>query len=775
MTSVDDSLHRWCQSALKSARLLKSEQISETSSVKVLRKGERLVDLAAFLKLAEIRRKRHPDDGFDSIEVSVDAEEAELIASLVKSCPVDDSTSPEILGTIHEQLVGYRNEPSSPDKRRTQASRKRSGIFYTPPAVIDYILRETLGRHLEGATPETIQTLSILDPAAGCGAFLVAAFRYLVDWHRNWYVANNPKQWPEAIQLTQDGWRLTRQKCQSLLERHLFGVDLDEGAIEVAKRILWLTFFDLAQGDSAYEQIGGGFGWLTSNLKQGHSLIGREFGSTVVFSLADVQTKTFDWDLAFPQIAGRGGFEIVVGNPPYRRERNFKYELDQISATSLGCYRTARMDLWYYFVHRGIQLLRDGGTLSFITNAYWMNGSGAEKLLAAFRDEVHLDELFLLRNQPVFPGVSGQHLILRLTKCRSDAATTIKIVPAQPSTSWPQFLNDDRTVKIFFQSHSDLFREHGLNTWPSDSGFVAKLKAFPQLGQLGVVRQGIAENPASINRRTIERFPGAAKSQNWQLDEGVFSLTPSEIEKLGLNPHEVQLLRPYHDLCDLKRYWLAQTPSRRLIYSTRLTCPEITEFPAIQKHLERARTILEARRETRAGSNQWWHLHWPRDERIWQANKIIVLQMAPRPSFVPTFKPTYVSFSANVFLPAAESREDLHYFSGLLNSRVIWAWLQQHAKRRGVGLELNGHVIEQIPIRRIDFGDSDDVHQHDELVKFVETRMQLEQSAIENKLEVSMSMADEITKLETQIDTLVSRLYGLNADEFQQVVEMTQP
>ena len=245
MTSVDESLHRWCQLALKAASSLKSEQTSETSSEKALRKGERLVDLAAFLRLAEIPRERRPDDCSGSIELSDDLEEAEFVASFVKSCPVDESTSPEILGTIHELLVSYRNDTSSPDKRRTQASRKRSGIFYTPPPIIDYILQETLGRRLEGMTPKQIRVLSILDPAAGCGAFLVAGFRFLINWHQNWYVTHDPKQWPQEMELTKNGWRLTRQKCQSILERQIYGVDLDEGAIDAAKRILWLTLLDL--------------------------------------------------------------------------------------------------------------------------------------------------------------------------------------------------------------------------------------------------------------------------------------------------------------------------------------------------------------------------------------------------------------------------------------------------------------------------------------------------------------------------------------------------
>ncbi len=768
--TVDESILRWCVTSLASVHRHQSDHDARTTLQEQTLTAERSVEAAAFIKLAESRGFA---GGAKSLEVESKSKEiGELLRALVDSCPLSANDLPETLGSLHEFIVSRRTELSAASARRSSQSRKIGGVFYTPPPVIDYIVRQTIGRRLERATPDQVRGLTIVDPAAGCGFFLLAAFRVLVDWHLQWYVAHEPDRRPEDVVLTEHGWKLTGERCQSLVDNHLYGVDLDAAAIVVARRTLWLTLLDSSAGLVPSRAIDTDAERRIPHLRQGHSLIGLAFGDAPVVGEELPSSNGLNWGELFPQIAARGGFDIVLGNPPYRRERNFKCELDDIAATSLGRFRSPRMDLWYYFVHRGIQLLREGGTLSFIANAYWISGVGADKLIAALRDDVHLDELFLLLDQPVFPGVLGQHLIFRLTKSVSDEATTIKVVPSEPATSVQPFLTGAVAIRTFTKTRSQLFRRKGLDVWPETGGFFGKLNGFPRLVDLGLVRQGIAENPAAINRRTLVRFREESSARGWKLGEGVFALRSEEVDRLALEPEESKLLRPYHDLCDLGRYWIASQPSRQLIYSTRQTCPDIINYPGLHTHLARFRAILEARRETRSGSIRWWHLHWPRDVSLWNANKLVVVQMAARPHLVPTFQPTYVSFSANVFVPSPQTREDLRYLCGLLNSRVLWAWFIRHAKRRGIGLELNGHVLEQAPIRRIDFGNSDEVRRHDEMVALVDQIMRLERSRAESRSAVSDELIAEIAGIELLIDRAVSSLYGLEPVDVEQVDEI---
>jgi hypothetical protein len=248
--------------------------------------------------------------------------------------------------------------------------------------------------------------------------------------------------------------------------------------------------------------------------------------------------------------------------------------------------------------------------------------------------------------------------------------------------------------------------------------------------------------------------------------EGVFALTPHEARQLRLPEDESELLRPYHDLADLGRYYLAESPSRRLIYSTAQTCPDIHRCPVLRGHLERFRPIMAQRRETLAGVRAWWQLHWPREESLWQTPKLIVVEMAARPAVVPALAPVYVPFSVNVFVPNPGVGEDLRYLAALLNSRLLWQWYRHHAKHRGLGLEINGHVLARTPIRRIDPSSREDMARHDRLVELAAAM-----SAGVRRLRVELlppqeaSLRQELAEIDRRIDRLVFELCALDDEE----------
>ena len=252
------------------------------------------------------------------------------------------------------------------------------------------------------------------------------------------------------------------------------------------------------------------------------------------------------------------------------------------------------------------------------------------------------------------------------------------------------------------------------------------------------------------------------------MGEGVFTLRPAERQRLRLLKTEESLLRPYHDLCDLDRYSLADRPSLSLIYSTRNSCPDIAEYPRLHAHLKRFRAVMEERRETQNGANSWWHLHWPRDEQVWRSPKIVALQMAKRPSFAVARRPVYVPFSVNVFVPKTEISEDLNYFAGVMNSKLLWNWFSHYAKRRGVGLEINGNVLARTPIHRINFSDLADKARHDEIVTKVDAMLEAKKQSAKAKTDKNKTYYEnKCAALDRQIDRLVYDLYGLTEKEIE--------
>ncbi len=118
-----------------------------------------------------------------------------------------------------------------------------------------------------------------------------------------------------------------------------------------------------------------------------------------------------------------------------------------------------------------------------------------------------------------------------------------------------------------------------------------------------------------------------------------------------------------------------------------------------------------------------------------------------------------MSSSANVFLPGSEVREHLNYFAALLNSGLLWKWFCHHAKRRGVGLEVNGHVLARAPIRRVDFQSAHDTATHDQLVRLVDRMLELSSC---RRIAAEPETEAEWHKTDAEIDRLVYRLYDLN-------------
>jgi len=134
----------------------------------------------------------------------------------------------------------------------------------------------------------------------------------------------------------------------------------------------------------------------------------------------------------------------------------------------------------------------------------------------------------------------------------------------------------------------------------------------------------------------------------------------------------------------------------------------------------------------------------------------------------------YVPFSMNVFVPSEGTRESLEYLCGLLNSRVLWKWYLHHAKRRGVGLEINGRVLARTPIRRIDFSRPDEIQRHDQIAALAQTMFALtRRQSGDPPASVPTALSAERESVDCQLDRFVYDLYGLTGEEIDRVEAAT--
>jgi len=304
-----------------------------------------------------------------------------LVGLYYPRCPYEFSVLPvEMLGQVYEQFLGkvIRLTPAHRAKVEEKPEvKKAGGVYYTPSYIVDYIVRQTVGQLIAGKTPRQISKLRILDPACGSGSFLLGAYQYLLDYHLRWYEDHDPakhaqRKQPAVYQGQRGEWRLTGAEKKRILLNNIYGVDIDQQAVEVTKLSLLLQVLEGETDETLGQQLSL---WreralpdLGSNIKCGNSLIGPDyFESQLMPDEAEMRwVNPFDWKAEFPKIMAAGGFDAVIGNPPYVE---FKRLDQRIKAMlSVEGYKTisGKYDIYIPFVERSVQLLKQGGLLGFI-------------------------------------------------------------------------------------------------------------------------------------------------------------------------------------------------------------------------------------------------------------------------------------------------------------------------------------------------------------------------------------------------------------------------
>ncbi len=310
--------------------------------------------------------------------------------------------SVNILGHIFEQSLSDLEEIEAQidnvEFDKTKSKRKKDGVFYTPSYITKYIVDNTLGElcsqkrvelelkqinqpkntkkltKQEQTQKENLQTykewllnIKILDPACGSGAFLNAAMEFLICEHT---------QLSNELALFSDLF-VSYMLEEDILEHNLYGVDINENAVEIARLSLWLR-----------------------SAKKGRSLVSLNQKIVCANSLLE---QPFE----------NNSFDIVIGNPPYIMEDNNKNAFNGLH--SHECYQ-GKTDIWHLFTGLGINLAKENGTISYIAKNQWFSSNAASKMRAKIYKETHIDKIIDFGVNIIFENVGQQTMIFILTK-----------------------------------------------------------------------------------------------------------------------------------------------------------------------------------------------------------------------------------------------------------------------------------------------------------------------------------------------------------------------
>ena len=703
--------------------------------------------------------------------------------------PYEFSVLPaDILGQVYEQFLGkvIRLTPAHravvEDKPEVK---KAGGVYYTPTYIVDYIVEHTVGRLLDGLTPKQAAELRILDPACGSGSFLIGAYQYLLDWHRDRYIEHgSEKHRKELYQGRGGAWHLTTAEKKRILLNTIYGVDIDAQAVETTKLSLLLKVLEGETSDSLDTQLSflheRALPDLRENIKCGNSLIGPDFYDDAQLGLAGFDDEeryrinVFDWEAEFPQIMGqavpqeRRGFDAVIGNPPYIRIQNLKehaprevefYKRRYVSA-SKGNY-----DIYVVFVEHGLSLLSSRGLLGFILPHKFMNakyGEPLRQLLAAGR---HVTDVVHFGHQQVFGGASTYTCLMFLGKTgREQLSATLvddllgwRLTGAGQTGVMPAARLTGAEWTLSTGSAGDLLAR--LRAWPERLSDVTD-RIFQGLKTSGDAVY-IVEELERTGQRVLVRSK-ATGQDHWL---------------------EPDLLHPLVKGGDSHRYSLVRT-NRRILFpyerqgsGTGLVSTDRlkNDLPLTWGYLMANRPFLEGRERGLLRGSNWYAYGRTQALDVMPLPKLFTPDIAPQAAF--SYDPSgEVFFTGGVaggygILPSKGYEPE--YLLGLLNSRLLdWVVKQTATSMRGGWYSFESRFIRDLPIAASSETVQDGKSMRREIVGHVRRLLALSEELRAERTAGGMApLQREFDALSFRIDHLVYELYGLSDDEIALVEE----
>lgn len=647
----------------------------------------------------------------DTLDVD-DSVMREIIESLYrtkdKSISYDFSIiDADVLGTVYEQYLSHILKKT--EKRATltenHTHKKEQGIYYTPTYIVDYIVRNALRELLEEKNVN-VEKIKVLDPACGSGSFLIKAFDVL-----NEYYKQNAKDYSQTQLDLDTGTTFTRKV--KILQDNIFGVDLDKQAVEIAQLNLLLKI----------AEKGHRLPLLERNIRCGNSLIEDE-------KLAG--DKAFKWEEQFNEIMREGGFDVVIGNPPYVRQE----ELSEIKPYLEANFETYQgtADLFVYFFEKELKLLKENGYFGMIVSNKWLK-AGYGQNLRKFLSEFWIEEFIDFGDLKVFADATTYPCIIIMRKIKRQNKR-IKVCLVKDLN----FVSLDGYVK----ENSFTVNQNKLDNsgWNFQNITIEKILEKIRSSSLPLEEY----SKAGVYRGIVT---GLGKA--FEIDQETRNRLIREDEKSS------EIIKPYLAGKEVRRYSI-NFKQKYLIFTRRGV--DISKYPSILRYLEKFRNELTPKKDEeqkvgrKPGNYKWYEIQDSTEYyEDFEKPKLIYGKFTVAPRFA-IDKNGYFANSANFCLPT-----DDRQLLAILNSRLGWFLIMNTCTQIQGGYQLIWKYFKNIPIAK---------KKSPELERLSEKMISLSSRLVEmgdKKIDERARIEDEIEKTDSEIDELVYRIYGITESE----------
>lgn len=598
--------------------------------------------------------------------------------------------SVNILGHIFEQSISDIEEIKSKinlnEEEKTVSKRKKDGIFYTPEYIVDYIVKNSVGKKIDereeelkekhnlkeeitdknyekraiivySELQEKVQNIKVLDPACWSGAFLVKVFDFLLEKNKE-----------IAKKLEDLTWSISMQKeddFKNILQNNIYWVDLNEESVEITKLSLWL------RTASKWKKLAN----LDSNIKCWNSLIDDE-------SVAG--DKAFKWEKEFPFCHSEldsesRGFDVIVGNPPYIKEFVNKNAFEWLKNNK---YYQWKMDLWQFFACKWLDWLKDDWYISYIAPNNWITNAWASIMREKVLDVWKIIDFVDFWDFKIFEDAWIQTMIFVIKKQKDNL---------KYKTNYSKIINKNTTdLEIWNFLNSKIIGNWFINykSQIDKNSLIWKNISFQN------DTNAIILDKMDKNRNFILEDKEVAQWIVWAPDEA-YLLTNDD---LFFN-EEKKFIKKFYTNSWKYASW---NQDKYIIYLTNANFEwkRIEDYKNIFNHFEpNKQNLIEARIKLKTPNKPYYFLHRERDEKffkIWA--KMIAWTRVSKPAFYYTEDEYYCSRALNVI---KTDRINLKYLSAILNSSISNFWLKYNWKLTWDLLQVDKGPLLSIPIKNI--------------------------------------------------------------------------
>ena len=624
-----------------------------------------------------------PDEVLDSLKItdSVLEQHTRRLSEYDYQSEVDVN----ILGHIFENSLNEIEAVAAPtDAAPSTTKRKRDGVFYTPQYITKYIVENTVGRLCADKKAELqideqeyfadrrrnkdtkikllkrlndyrqwLLQITICDPACGSGAFLNAALQFLIQEHRlidemDAKITDSPMVIPNVE--------------NSILENNLFGVDINEESVEIARLSLWL------RTARPHRKLNS----LNQNIKCGNSLI----------SDPEVAAdKAFDWQREFPQVFERGGFDVIIGNPPYVHLESIKETSNQIEKVGYSTYNK-RGDLYCVFVEKAFQIVKADGMVSYIMPNKWLQAGYGKELRAYFLTK-QLERLIDFGDIQIFEGATTYPCIFIARNAEPANQITVSVLKAADNYD-------------FYQNVKSTEEEFAYSQFSSDTWIISSQKEKALIERL------------SSKYQTLKKFVDGEAYYGIKTGFNDAFLIDNETyqDVVGKDERAKEKIYPFLQGRNIKPYGKAEAVSFLILFEKGWTRQgqqfenEVdawnylqTKYPSIAAWLE---PFAEDGRKRTDKGDFWWELRACDYYEQFAKPKIMYQAFQVKPCFIYDENGFY-SNNSMWFIPTNSKA-----LLAILNSKMGWWLITKFCTQIQNGYQLIWKYFSQIPIPNCD-------------------------------------------------------------------------